>query len=332
MIIPRHWAEARLVHRDRADGRRRSITVRRFGWSDDSEAAAQAHAEARTREAMDRLIAGETLPRSERRVAYNGSDGVPIREEIVEHDGDTVLTRNGYGAICLNTPDVLFADIDFHDRPGRWLTFAAHVVTTLAAFNALRTVFGLGTGPALGIAVVIGLLFGYALGMLLARLWQTLRGGPEAMARRRVEAFLARRPDWRVHLYRTPAGLRLLATHRCFDPRSPEVQACFEALGVDTTYARMCRNQNCFRARVSPKPWRIGMPRIRPPHAAAWRPEFADLPERRAWIETYQTQAAGHAACRHLGVLGGGSPDPQADAVRALHDTLCQADSGKPIA
>ena len=332
MIIPRYWAEARLAHRGREGGRRRSITVRRFGWSDDSLAAAQAHADARVREAMDRLIAGETLPRNERAVAYNGSDGVPIREEIIERDGDTVLTRNGYGAVCLNTPDVLFADIDFHDRPGRHLAFAAHLLMTLAAFNALRNVFGLGFGLSLVLGVLVGLTLGYALGMMLTRMWVAMRGGPEAAARRKVEAFVAKQPDWRAHLYRTPAGLRLLATHRRFDPRSLEVQACFDALGVDPTYARMCRNQNCFRARVSPKPWRIGLSRIRPPYAAAWRPEFAGLAERRAWIETYDARAAGHASCRHLGVLGSGAPDAQADAVRALHDMLCQADSGKPIA
>lgn len=46
-------------------------------------------------------------------MAYNGAQGVPIREEVLERHGDTVITRNGYGAKCLNTPDVLFADVDF---------------------------------------------------------------------------------------------------------------------------------------------------------------------------------------------------------------------------
>lgn len=332
MIIPRHWAEARLVHHHHHRGRRRSITVRRFGWSDDSDVAAQAHAEQRAKEALERVIAGETLPRNERAVAYNGSDGMPIREEIVERDGDTVLTRNGYGAICLNTPDVLFADIDFHDRPGRGLALASTVLLGLAAFNALYGVLGMGLGASAGLGAVIGLVFGYAFGMVLLRGWIAVGGGAEARARRKIAAFVAARPEWRAHLYRTPAGLRLLATHRRFDPRSPEVQACFEALDVDPAYARMCRNQNCFRARVSPKPWRIGLSRIRPPRSAAWRPEFAEQPQRQAWIEAYDRRAAGHAACRHLGTLGQGAPDPQAEAVRSLHDTLCQADSGKPIA
>jgi len=36
---------------------------------------------------------------------------VPIREEIVSRHGDTIITRNSYGARCLNTPNALFADI-----------------------------------------------------------------------------------------------------------------------------------------------------------------------------------------------------------------------------
>src|SRR6185295_15118966 len=43
MIVPKFWAEARLPHREPG----RQVTVRRFGWSDTSEAEAQAHAETR---------------------------------------------------------------------------------------------------------------------------------------------------------------------------------------------------------------------------------------------------------------------------------------------
>ena len=58
MIIPRYWAESRLQHKT-AD---KQVTVRRWGWSDESQEAAQAHADARAREALDRVLAGEALP------------------------------------------------------------------------------------------------------------------------------------------------------------------------------------------------------------------------------------------------------------------------------
>src|SRR5690349_7262445 len=102
MLIPRFWAEARARHRERT----RQITIRRFGWSDASQDEAQAMAEARANEALQRAIRGEILIRREASVAYGGV-GLPIREEILEIVGRNVVTRNSYGARCLNTPDVL---------------------------------------------------------------------------------------------------------------------------------------------------------------------------------------------------------------------------------
>ena len=331
MIIPQYWAEARLQHRER----KRQVTVRRFGWSDTSAAEAQAHADARVREALERVLAGEALPRRERRVAYNGADGVPIREEIVDRHGDSVITRNGYGALCLNTPGALFADIDFtvrRDRPNMrwWRVLAglliASIVLALPDASPARYV---GAGLA---GLVGGYLFGGFLAEIVNWLWIKSSGGYERYAMRRVVRFIARHPGWRVRLYRTPAGLRLLALHRLFDPREPEVAACFDALGVDPVFARMCRNQNCFRARVSPKPWRMGLQRLRPPYSAAWRPEHAALPARREWIERYQRKAQDYASCRYVDTMGDGAVDRDADAVRELHDLLCQAERDLQIA
>src|SRR5262245_4963295 len=113
MIVPTFWAEGRIQHRHAG----RQVTVRRFGWSDESQAEAQANADSRAREALDRILTGEKLPRREPKVAYNGAQGVPIREEIVARHREIVLTRNSYGALCLNTPNVLFADVDLIDQP-----------------------------------------------------------------------------------------------------------------------------------------------------------------------------------------------------------------------
>jgi hypothetical protein len=37
---------------------------------------------------------------------------MPIREEVVSRFPHAVITRNRYGSLCLNTPNVLFADVD----------------------------------------------------------------------------------------------------------------------------------------------------------------------------------------------------------------------------
>ena len=47
----------------------RQITIRRFGWSDVSQDEAQAMADARTSEALQRAIRGEVLIRRERATA-----------------------------------------------------------------------------------------------------------------------------------------------------------------------------------------------------------------------------------------------------------------------
>ena len=173
MIIPKYWAEARLQHRER----KRQITVRRFGWSDVGEAEAQAHADVRVREALDRVLAGEKLPRRERRVAYNGAEGMPIREEIIDRAGDTVITRNGYGALCLNTPNVLFADIDFtvDSRPRHVL--ASMIFVFALCVGVMVAGFHFSAAASLVVGFVASLVLGLPLPGALRRLSAALRGG-----------------------------------------------------------------------------------------------------------------------------------------------------------
>lgn len=330
MLVPRYWALGRMRHVER-EPKRRQITVRRHGWSDDSQEAAQAHAEERAREALARILAGEDrLERTEPKVPYNGAEGIPIREEIVSRHGEAIVTRNSYGARCLNVPDVLFLDIDFgEERPtlGRgcmtlalFLTFAPVAI----AFFADR--FWIALASLLG----IGLLIDDALAR--ARNARRESGEVERAALERIGRFLATRPDWRLRIYRTPAGLRGLAMHRTFDPAEPEVARVFQELEVDPTYSFMCLRQRCFRARVSPKPWRIGLTEHLRPRPGVWPVHPDRMPARLAWIEKYESASRDWAACRYVGELGEGSEHPTAVAVRDLHDAMCRAESSAPLA
>ena len=330
MIVPRYWAEAVRKHRARG----RQFTIRRFGWSDTDQADAQAHAESRAQEALARIQAGEALPRRERRVGYGGADGVPIREEIVERDDEIVITRNGYGALCLNTPDVLFADLDGPSPSGTpsmvgwwvlWLLLASVSAVLLWRAHGIRLF------PLIGLGIAV-----WSLLILLRQPKKPVQvDAREAWwndALGRVRTHVAGHPDWSVRIYRTPVGMRLLATHRTFSPLDPEVQECFRALAVDPVFARMCVHQQCFRARISPKPWRIGMDRLRAPARAAWRPEHAALPKRLAWIAAYDKAAKGFASCHYIETLGTGVEVEAAARVRLLHDVFCRADSALPLA
>ena len=326
MIVPEYWAEAREQVRHKG----RTITVRRYGWSDESADAAQAHADARTREALEAILSGATLPRREVRTNY-GVAGVPIREQIVARHGDVVITRNSYGALCLNTPDVLFADVDMAERPtGCALSIGASMIVAAAAFAV--GLFAWHWSVGIGLAILAAWVFNR---IMLRRQQEAFDrdGGAEARALALVDAFSAAHPDWHLRIYRTPAGLRVLAMHRTFQPDDADAALLFSALQADHLYTVMCKVQRCFRARLTPKPWRIGIDqRIRPP-VAAWSAEQANLPERLAWIAGYEQRSRGHAACCYLGSLGDTARiDPKAEHVRALHDAMARADSDLPLA
>lgn len=310
MIVPSFWSEARAQYRRKG----KQITVRRFGCSDTSEEDAQRNAQARVDDALARAVSGEPLPRRERKVPYNGGDGLPIREEVVARFDETVITRNSYGARCLNTPGVLFADIDFPNAPSARMVrgTALALLAIVAGAVSLLVAAGKHSGT-LSITGTVGALLTLLFAATIANL-------------------VLRVTVWLVHVYRTPAGLRLLATHRLFDPLEAEVAECFRELGTDPVYVAMCLNQHCFRARVSAKPWRIGIEGRLTPRPGIWPVSPERLPQRRAWLERYDRAAAGFAACRFVESIGSGVSVPAARTVQELHDELCQARSDLPIA
>ncbi|QDT67992.1 hypothetical protein MalM25_09010 [Planctomycetes bacterium MalM25] len=328
MLVPRYWAEGR-VHRPRRGRDGRQITVRRWGWSDASQEAAQSHADQRAREAFDRIASGEKAPRREPKVPYNGAEGVPIREEIVARHGETVVTRNSYGALCLNTPRVLFADIDFPESVGFVAGFLGSVALGLLVAAGLNLI---GMGRYAIVAGVIALASGPWIVNRLYLSWCESRGGMQQVARERVVRFLSRNPHWSLSLYRTPAGLRVMALHQLFDPNGDECQALFRSLRCDPIYAAMCRRQACFRARVSPKPWRVGLKERLRPRPGVWPINPERLPDRLAWIANYERASEGFAACRYLDTLGSAMTHPDALEVQRLHDKLSNARSDRPIA
>jgi hypothetical protein len=326
MIVPAYWAESRVRHRERE----RQVTVRRFGWSDVSQDDAQAMADARAREALQRVLAGETLPRREPRVGYNGAAGVPIREEIVERFGQAIVTRNSYGARCLNTPNVLFADVDTDAPFPEWLV----TVIGVAAIGVGATLWWMGKSTVVSLIAVVAVFFVVAAIALAAH--RAAIGGPERRvraARRRIARFVASHPGWAVRVYRTPSGLRAMATHQTFTPDDPAVKAFFAAIRVDKVYAQMCANQQCFRARLSPKPWRIGMKSHMRPRPGVWPVAPDKRPMREAWIAEYEAKARGFAACRFVEAVGTGALQIDVETVRRVHDDACRAlDERLPLA
>jgi hypothetical protein len=58
----------------------------------------------------------------------------------------------------------------------------------------------------------------------------------------------------------------------------------------------------------------------------------AVLPDRKGWVVAYEEAARAYAACRLVETAGSGFVNDKVRSVQAIHDELCQATSGLPIA
>lgn len=330
MIIPKYWAEATATHKD-AKGQ---LTRKRFGWSNDSGAAAQLMADERADEALQRSLSGEKLPRSEPKVPYNGADGVPIREEILDEVGDVIITRNSYGAHCMNIPNVLMLDIDYTDNFMAENNLLCYVLTLVGiAFILSGMIRGSYLLGALGLAsVIVSAVLSNRRKHTRVKSKSERRSADELAAKERIQTFCDTHPDWQLALYATPAGLRAIALHRLFDPNEAAVTEVFNTLKVDPMYARMCQRQQCFRARLTGKPWRMGIGDHMKPRPGVWPVNPERLPTRNKWISIYETTQKAYASCRYIGSLGKGTTDPNAELIQQYHDEYCGARTNRPIA
>lgn len=247
--------------------------------SDISEADAHESALSAAKRILDALLAGRKLDR----YAYGC---VPLREEVVNAIEDeqgnavAVVTRNLCGSLVLNTERVMFVDIDFPP-------------------------------------VSLGEAAKHFLARLLGRAKKTPEAEREDQARASVEQFVAGNPPWSLRLYRTFAGFRALVTHDVFDPKSDAVLDVLRQMGSDPLYVRLCKAQECFRTRLTPKPWRCGH------HANTQKYPIEDVAaaERyETWKSEYDARQRRYATCRFLGQLGGGTVHPEVERIIELHD------------
>lgn len=103
-----------------------------------------------------------------------------------------------------------------------------------------------------------------------------------------------------VRVYRTARGWRLLAVEPGLQPNTHRMQMIFEQLHADPLYAQLCAKQQCWRARLTPKPAKVGMPRYPRPTCSA----AAHSPEIERWVSAYAEASAPFAVCRLIDTLG----------------------------
>jgi hypothetical protein len=130
--------------------------------------------------------------------------------------------------------------------------------------------------------------------------------------------------DLGVRIYKTAAGFRALVTNRTFDPKSDEARALLEEAGSDPLYMKLCSVQQSFRARLTPKPWRIGMrpPRVRFPY---------DNPDEiRQWVKGYDAASREVSVCQFVEATGPSDVIAEAQPILELHDRVAVGD--QPLA
>lgn len=336
MHIPHYWAQVRLRHQS---GIRHGASVQRWGWSDSSQIEAETHARQRAQQALDAVLhSGVVFERMEWRSEYGLGGATPIREEVLERRGETVMTRNSYGAHCLNTEQVAIADVDFPAAPpGPGFPVKSLLLLAIALPWLWLTPLVWNARLMLLIAViaVTALFFISQLKKWWAWRQEQTQGSTAAsaadQAMARVYQASSKHPDWGLRIYQTPKGLRVIVTHAAWDHQAPDVQTLFKELGVDPLYAMLCEKQQCFRARVSAKPWRMGMSGLST-QARRWPLSPEHLQSRHQWAMEYEKKAAQFAACHFQEQLGNPVLCVQAQNFVQWHDTACAAQSALPLA
>jgi hypothetical protein len=261
-----------------------------WGWSFDSRAAAAQDGAARARRIYDYVV-NRQKPES-----YDYQEH-PLREEIVEsidHGSNqtAMITRNRYGALILNCASVCFVDIDFPvPKPvGLW-TMICRV------FSSEKN--------------------------------DTRRQDGRDATIKEVTDWSGQNPDRSFRLYQTAAGLRLLFTDRTYDPVSSEVSDLFNVLGSDTLYKKLTHNQACFRARLTPKPWRCGCQR---PPSEYPRESTEKEQSYTRWLQAYESKSKAFGICRLIQTFGTDAQDEVICDVIARHDEYACCNTGRPLA
>ncbi|MDA7918841.1 hypothetical protein N9B20_04165 [Mariniblastus sp.] len=198
-----------------------------------------------------------------------------------------IITRNNYGSLVLNAGNVLFADIDLPEP-------------ALGFWGSMKTMFGNAPKEPVNAPAINSALL------------------------ENIQNLCADTPDFGLRLYKTKAGYRAAITHTLFDPDSKEANQLLERLGSDKLYVKLCERQSCFRARLTPKPWRIQMssPPTRFPFQTPNHQQWFE-----EWVVKYEKASKDYSVCTPVGEFGNPRIADNVELVLQVHDLYCCGDS-----
>lgn len=134
---------------------------------------------------------------------------------------------------------------------------------------------------------------------------------------KRIEEFQKNNPAYKIRVYETFAGLRLVVTNVLFDNGANSDRSIFNELDVDPLYKKLCKVQSCYRARLTPKPWRIGLQR---PGSRFPRKPGSEETEFGKWLREYESAIRQFAVVNHLETFGSQADHPDVKEILLVHD------------
>ena len=372
----------------------KQATIKRYGWSDVSQMEALSHAKARVDDAHERWLAGEDILRRERREEYNEGNSIPIREEIIDkHDfpenepsnnsaavTKLIVTRNSYGAQVANVDNIAIIDVDNGDllRQKYPDDYNHHGFMPAFLINQSNPTTKIKVWAFVVVFIIIasviawlGLSWLWLLAVMIGAtvyLWQQASAKDKARAQKYaddaasllpymtdlIKNRITNHPNESFRLYQTPAGFRIIATHDVVLPSDRLVAEWFAYFHADTNYVRLCQVQQCFRARLTAKPWRLsevennklakdipakdfwfGSDNTDVDNSIEQRQD--ELKARKQWIVDYDRFTQGYRACHYVESFARreASHQLQSVAIKALvdwHDRACRVDKALPMA
>lgn len=120
--------------------------------------------------------------------------------------------------------------------------------------------------------------------------------------------------SWRI--YETCKGIRMIVAGQYISPASSFFAQFSREINADPLYTLLCTKQNCYRARLTPKPHRLNIDRLK---FVCPLPEDIDS-KYAEWLANYQEQSKNYAVCRLIETLGATVDE---DPIIEFHDRVC---------
>lgn len=153
------------------------------------------------------------------------------------------------------------------------------------------------------------------------------RADPERAKQKLLAAFEKKAASYRglsFHVYETYNGFRAIVTGRDFQADSADTKRMFRDFQVDPTYAYFCLRQQCFRARLTPKAFRMKCKT----HRVVYPRNEEEEARHREWVAVYEEACKRFGVCRFVRTLGTGSRT----AVIDFHDRVTKAHEAATLA